>query len=143
MHQLSGIFEVVGLSFVSYSIGRLLNSLSLYLEDSNTHRFLRTISGYSCYVFYFFGIIGAAIVHLVQAYPNKRAEKSAREEERESMKAIADIDIRSAVSAEGERLNEHYHELMRDQAIKIRSEESELWRSRLHEVLEKREAGRE
>lgn len=73
----------LGAAFISYAIGRLILNYELYREDQGRDGFFNKILAALSFVFFFIGIVPTLIVFLVQSYPRKRIEQSARKEERE------------------------------------------------------------
>lgn len=136
--ELISVIGGLGLSLVLYAIGRILLNLSLFMEDSGRDDFLNKLLTYTSFAFFFLGFPATAIIGLVQSYPQKRMCEAARKEERESMKKICRADIKAAVEEEHDRLVAFYKDLMCAEKEKVRAEESERWRNRLHEMLDKR-----
>ena len=112
--ELTSAIGGLGLSFISYIIGRAILNLSLFREDSGRNGILSSLLVYISVAFFIVGLPAAVAVHLVQSYPKKRIYNAARKEERESMEKICQADIKAAVQKEHDRLVQYYSELMRE-----------------------------
>lgn len=127
----------LGLSFIFYCIARLLNNLDIYFDEKTTKcKFLfDKIIPFLCIAFYFFGLIPAAMIHLIHAYPQRRIEAAAKEEEREFMEKINKSEVRIAVKAEHDRLVGIYEKLIEEEREQVRLEERERFHKFFSEYL--------
>lgn len=80
----------LGGSFLFYVAARLLNNLIIYYDEEagKSNFFISKFLPCVCIVLYLFGLIPALVIHIIHAYPRRRAEAAARKEEREFMEKI-------------------------------------------------------
>lgn len=113
MNGLGYAFCLLGFSFSLYIVYLLLIELNIYLDEKRgiDNIFVSHIIPAFCVLLMFCGgFIAGFIVHLISGPFIRRIEKSAKDEERKSMEAIRDIDVRIAVSEERERLVKDHKE---------------------------------
>lgn len=104
-------FSGIGLSFLCYCIGRLINNAAILLEDTFYEgtiysKFLVILS----YFFYLVGLPVVLVLHVVQSLPNHRMVDGAVQEEREKCKKYYEMEIRIAIRKERDKLYSEFAE---------------------------------
>lgn len=112
-------FACLGLSFLSYCIGRLINNAAILLEDTlyedNIYsKFLVILS----FFFYLVGLPVVLALHVIQAFPKQRMIDEAVQDEREKCKKYYEMEIRIAVRNEREKLYSEFAERLNSQPKK-------------------------